>query len=143
MILVDVNILIYAFRKDSENHKEYKKWLLDLLEGDSQYAYSEQILGSVIRICTHPKIFNFPSNIEEVFKFAEVIREYGVCVTPGERHWNIFKRLCKESGIKGNLVADAYIAAIAIEYGCELATTDHDFARFRKLKWFHPLSMDR
>lgn len=143
MILVDVNILVYSFRKDSENHKEYKKWLLDLLEGDSQYAYSEQILSSVIRICTHPKIFHYPSNIEEVFKFAEVIREYGICVIPGERHWNIFKRLCKENGIKGNLVADAYIAATAIEYGCELATTDHDFARFRKLKCFHPLSMDR
>jgi predicted nucleic acid-binding protein len=62
-----------------------------------------------------------------------------VQLEPGPRHWEIFERLCRESGAKGNLVADAYLAALAIESGCEWVTTDRDYSRFKGLRWRHPL----
>ena len=73
--------------------------------------------------------------------FADGIRKQPNCVfiQPGERHWEIFARLCKEAGVKGNLVPDAYLAALAIEAGCEWITTDRDFSRFPGLRWRHPL----
>lgn len=74
--------------------------------------------------------------------FAEQVRGRPGCVSigPGRRHWGIFSELCLSSGAKGNLVADAWLAAIAIESGCEWITTDRDYARFPGLRWRHPLA---
>ena len=141
MILTDVNILIYAFRKDTENHSEYREWLHRILNGSSQFGMSEMVLSSFIRICTHPKIFKNPCTIDEVFSFTDTIRNRPNCtiIFPKERHWEIFRNLCKENNVKGNLVPDAYFAALAIEWGCEWISTDRDFTRFKGLNWRHPL----
>jgi toxin-antitoxin system PIN domain toxin len=100
-----------------------------------------QVLSSVIRITTHPKIFVVPSSLDEVLRFCDILLSQSHCVIiqPGERHWEIFKRLCTEADARGNLVADAWFAALAIEYGCEWITLDHDYARFKGLQWRVPV----
>lgn len=86
-------------------------------------------------------MFSPPATVGEALRFAETIRSHpnAVVVAPGARHWEIFSRLCREVDAKGNLVADAYFAALAIESGSEWITTDRDFSRFRGLRWRHPL----
>lgn len=141
MILTDVNVLIYAFRKDTDNHIKYKKWLENALIKEPFFGYSDIVLSAVIRITTHPRIFSKPSQITEVFKFTNFIisQPNSIAIYPDQRHWEIFQNLCKETSAKGNLVADAYLAALAIESGAEWITTNRDFAHFPCLKWRHPL----
>ena len=83
-----------------------------------------------------------PSPLEEAIAAAAVLRTRPNCVplSPGPRHWDIFVKLCQEAGVKGDLVTDAYLAALAIESGSEWITTDRDFSRFPGLRWRHPLS---
>ncbi|MBA7706257.1 Ribonuclease VapC43 [subsurface metagenome] len=144
MILPDVNVFVYAFRKDLDRHTQYKKWLENALAHEPTFGFSEIVLSSFIRIVTHPKIFVKPSSLEEAFGFIDFIRSRrnSVAVTSGTRHWSIFSELCKKVDAKGNLITDAYLAAIAIENGCEWITTDRDFARFPGFRWRHPLKSD-
>lgn len=141
MILIDSNVLIYAFRKDSPDHQQYLHWLEETLSNEPLIGYADLILSAVIRVTTHPKIFNKPSSVDEAFRFTTFIRTHPSCIAivPGEKHWEIFQTLCKKAAVKGNLVTDAYLAALAIESGAEFVTTDRDFARFPKLRWRHPL----
>jgi uncharacterized protein len=135
VILPDVNVLIYAFRTDSERHAEYKTWLEREINGPAAYGITPQVLGSVVRICTHPRIFAKPSSRDDVFKFCSVLLEQpnATVITPGERHWTIFEELCRKSRASGNLAQDAWFAALAIESGTEWITTDRDYARFEGL----------
>lgn len=97
-----------------------------------------------MRVVTHPRVFKTPTSLELALEFAATLREQPNCIPvgPGERHWGIFERLCRETSAKGNLVADAYLAALAIESGCEWVTTDRDYSRFRGLRWRHPSAED-
>jgi uncharacterized protein len=142
MILCDVNVLLYAFRRDSADHAEYRRWLIERLEADESYGVSELVLSSLIRIATHPRVYARPSTLKESLAFAAALRDRSnaVLVAPGPRHWTIFERLCTESGARGNLVPDAYHAALAIESGSEWITTDRDYGRFPGLRWRHPLA---
>jgi len=135
-----VNVLIYAFRVDSADHFKYRTWLSELVNGVAAYGMAPQVLSSVIRICTHPRIFTQPSSLNEVLAFCNVLLEApnATLITPQERHWSIFQSLCGRSKATGNLVPDAWLAALAIEAGCEWITTDGDFARFEELKWRPP-----
>ena len=141
MILVDANVLVYAFRRDSDRHSDYRNWLIEVLNGDAAFGMSEQVLASVIRITTHPRIFRKPSSLAEAIVFVEAIRNHPLCrlIRPAERHWPLFARLCERSGAKANLVTDAWYAALAAESGCTWITADRDFARFPGLRWMHPL----
>lgn len=141
MILPDVNVLLYAFRSDSANHKLFRTWLEDVIGGDSAYGMSPQVLASVIRVATHPRIFAKPSRLKDVVAFADVVRDQPHChlIQPGDRHWNIFTHLCEGAAATGNLIQDAWFAALAIESGCEWITTDRDFARFEGLQWRAPV----
>lgn len=140
-MLADSNVLIFAFRKDAVRHGEYKSWLETALSREPAIGYSDFVFSSFIRIVTHPRIYAKPSSPDEAFSFAEAIRGLpnAVRITPQSGHWAIFRRLCREAGAKGGLVPDAYLAALAIEAGCEWITADRDFARFPGLKWRHPL----
>lgn len=131
---------MHAHRADSTQHGICRDWLRGTLAGDQALALSELVLSSVIRIVTHPRIFDPPSTIDEAVSFANDLRghEHAIIVAPGNRHWEIFTRLIGEAGVRANLVTDAYFAAIAIESGCELISTDGDFARFPGLKWRRP-----
>lgn len=142
VILVDVNILVYAHRPDAVGHSHYSAWLKDALNSKEGCGLSELALSGMVRIATHPQIYPKPTPIELALNFAQELRddEGSYIVSPGVRHWEIFCRLCKQAGAKGNLVSDAYFAALAIESGAEWITSDRDFARFSGLKWRHPLA---
>lgn len=141
MILPDVNVLLYAFRTDSQDHPLYRKWIETVINGEMAYAMSPQVLAGVIRVATHPRIFVRPSRLEDVTAYASLLLEQQHCqvIQPGIRHWNIFRDLCRKSKATGNLVQDAWFAALAIEWGCEWITTDRDFARFEGLQWRAPV----
>ena len=140
MILPDVNVLIYAFRPDSDNHAECRNWLQSVIDGDAAYGMSPQVLSSVVRIVTHPRIFPQPDALPDVFAYADVLLSQPHCqiIQPGPRHWTVFCDLCRRAKAAGNLVPDAWFAALAIESGCEWITTDRDFARFEGLRWRAP-----
>jgi len=141
MVLIDVNVFVYAHRRDSPNHHAYRRWLEEQVSSDRAYGMSELVLSGFLRIVTHPEIFKFPTAMEDALGFASELKSRPNCVivTPGARHWEIFTRLCRVAGVKGNLVPDAYLAALAIESGSEWITTDRDYSRFPGLRWRHPL----
>ena len=140
MQLPDVNVLIYAHRVDAPEHERYAAWLRRLTEAPAPFAVSEMVLASVIRIVTNPRIFDPPSPMDAAVEFCQHLLDWprAVLVVPSRRHWDIFTPLCAD--IQGPLVADAYLAALAIEHGCELITTDSDFSRFAGLRWRHPFA---
>ena len=142
MILCDVNVLVYAFRADADGHRDYRRWLIESLSGDESFGFSELVLSGFVRVVTHPRVFVQPSALRDAFAFTAALRDRpnAVPVTPGARHWDVFRRLCEQVGAKGNLVPDAYLAALAIEAGCEWITTDRDYSRFPALRWRHPLN---
>jgi toxin-antitoxin system PIN domain toxin len=141
VVLPDVNVLVYAHREDTEHHAACRRWLEATINGEERYGVSELVLSGFIRVVTHPKVFASPSTLAQALEFAEQIREQpnAMLIEPGERHLAIFRRLCTEAKVKGNLVPDAYFAALAIECGCEWITTDRDFGRFTGLRWRSPL----
>lgn len=114
----------------------------DLVDGPSAYATSDLVLSGFLRVVTHPRVFNPPTPLGEALRFARGFRDRpnAAPVAPGPRHWQLFTRLCESAGAKGNLVPDAYLAALAIETGSEWVTTDRDYSRFDGLRWRHPLS---
>lgn len=141
MQLPDVNVLIYAHREDADEHEAYAASLRDLVTREEPFALSEIVLSGFIRIVTNPKILKPATPMATALDFCDRLIAWprSVIVLPTARHWPLFARLCRDSGIKGALVSDAYLAALAIEHGCELVTTDGDFARFEGLRWRHPL----
>lgn len=140
MILPDVNVLIYTFRKDAPQHGICRSWLEAVITADARFGVSPQTLAALVRIATNPRAYKNPSGIEETFGFCEDLLRQPHCtvVEPGERHWQIFSRLCVETDTRGARVADAWFAALAIESGCEWITFDRDYARFPGLKWRVP-----
>jgi hypothetical protein len=102
---------------------------------------SDIVLSGFLRVVTHPHAFRDPTPLDAALAFVTQVRDRpnAVSVSPGERHWDIFTRLCRTVGAKGSLVPDAYLAALAIECGAEWVTTDRDYARFPGLRWRHPL----
>ena len=140
MILPDVNVLIYAFRRDLPQHAVCRRWLVGVVSGYARFGMSPLVLAAVVRITTNPRAFRVPSTLEEALGFCENLRGQPHCqiVDPGERHWPVFRRLCIECGIRGSRVTDAWFAALAIEWGCEWVTYDRDYARFPGLNWRMP-----
>ena len=142
MVLIDVNVLVYAYREASPEHSSCLRWLEACVNSDQPFALADIILSGFLRIATHPKIFSPPSPLAPALGFVEALRQQPNCLTasPGVRHWDIFTRLCRAVNAKGNLIPDAYIAALAIEAGCEFVTTDRAFSRFPGLRWRHPIN---
>lgn len=141
MILIDVNVLVYAHREDAPNHRAHLRWLERLLRSRQSFGMSDQILSGVVRVVTHPRIFDPPSPLGRALAFVDDLRSHPACVpiVPGPRHWELFVDLCRSAETRGNLVPDAYFAALAIESGSEWITTDRDYSRFPGLRWRHPL----
>jgi toxin-antitoxin system PIN domain toxin len=140
VVLPDVNVLVHAHRSDSIHHAACRAWLESVLASDEAYGISEIVLSGFVRVVTHPAVFNPPSPLDKALAFASEVMtpEHAVPVAPGPRHWEIFSKLCRDAGARGNLVADAYLAALAIESGSEWISTDGDYARFPGLKWRRP-----
>lgn len=144
MRLVDVNVLVYAHRRDSPDHPRYKRWLEAMINSKEAYAISELVLSGFVRVVTHPRVFQLPTTLPEALAFCQQIREpaNAIVIGPGPRHWDIFTGLCEAAGARGNLIPDAYLAAIAIESGSDWISTDRDFSRFNGLRWSHPLDIN-
>lgn len=140
MILPDVNVLIYAFRTDAPHHALCNPWLTGVVGGDARFGVSPLALSALVRITTTPRIYEVPSSLAEAFTFCDYLVSQPNCriVEPGERHWEIFKKICIETDTKSRRVTDAWFAALAIEQGCEWITLDRDFARFPGLRWRAP-----
>lgn len=142
MILLDVNILIQAHREDADSHEAINTWLHQKLREPSGVAVSELVLSGCLRIITHSRVFNQPTPLKSALEFVEDFRSRPQVhiMEPGENHWQIFVELCRRDDARGNLVPDAYHAALAIETGSEWASLDRGFSRFQGLKWQNPLA---
>lgn len=140
MVLADVNVLVAAYRDDSSHHLPCRAWLERVLGADEAFGVSTLVLSGFLRIVTHPRVFAVPSSLEHASRFVRTIVEQPHCVlvSPGSRHWGIFSRLCADAKARGNLIPDAYLAALAIESGCDWITLDRDFARIDGLRWSTP-----
>ena len=137
MQLADVNILVAAFRDDAPGHKTCRGLVEAMVDGPLPYGVSDHVLSGFVRVSTHPRVFDPPAPVEEALAFADAYRSSpgAVPIAPGPRHWRIFMSLCRTARARGNLVPDAYLAALALESGCEWITADRDFGRFPDLRW--------
>ena len=141
MILMDVNILVYAHREDTADHAAYRDWVEETINGRGAYGVSELVLSGFIRVVTHPKVFERPTPLAVALDVVQQIRgqPQAVPIRPGARHWAIFEKLLRSIEAKGNRVPDAYLAALAIESGCDWITTDKGFLKFPGVRARHPL----
>lgn len=140
MLLLDVNVLVYAHRAEVPEHARARRWLEETLNGMEPVGLSELVLSGFLRVVTHPKVFLKPTPLTTALAFANDLRSAAssVIVAPGDRHWEIFCELVTSAGCKGNLIADAFHAALAIESGSEWVTMDRGFSRFKGLRYLHP-----
>ena len=141
MILPDVNVLVYVHRKDAPDHRAFSQWWQEQISSHQAIGIADLVLSGFLRIVTNRRVFDPPTPLETALQFVEEIRSLPnyVEVAPGRRHWDIFTVLSRSAKAKGNLIPDAYLAALAIESGSEWISTDRDFARFTGLCWRHPL----
>lgn len=141
MILVDANILIYAEDRLSSRHAAARAWWDAQLSGASPACLCWTVLGAFIRIGTNPRVFNRPLAMDQAIARVQswIDQPCVRIVTPTERHWEVIRKLLHDGQAVANLVTDAHLAALAMEHGCELMSTDSDFARFPGLRWRNPL----
>lgn len=137
MILCDVGVLLNAMMRRASHHVVCRRELERLLSAPETLALSEIILAAVVRIGTNPRAFQPSPSPEEVFTFVDALRSQpsATTIAPGSRHWSIFRELVLGGEIRGSDTTDAYLAALAMEHGCEWWTTDGGFSRFRGLRW--------
>jgi len=137
MLLVDVNILVSAYRADAPGHPACRDIVLAMTEGPLPYAVSDLVLSGFLRVVTHPRVFDPPAPTLEALAFANAYRDQpnATPISPGTRHWQIFTFMCESAGARGNLIPAAYLAALAVESGSEWVTADRDFGRFPDLRW--------
>lgn len=141
MNLVDANILLYAEDAVSPHHEKAREWWDGQLSGAAPVCLCWTVVSAFIRISTNPRVFETPLSIKQASSRVDSWFKQPCVrmVTPTDRHWEIFRKLLNEGQATGNLVTDAHLAALAMEYGCQIASADADFARFPKLKWVNPL----
>lgn len=142
MLLPDVNVLLYAHRPESPRHDEHRTWLLAAANGPRPLALSELVLSAFLRVATHSRVYKEPTPMEQAVQFCTTLlgAPAATAVRPGPRHWTVFTDLLDKGQARGNLVPDAYLAALAIEHGASLITADRGFTRWPGLDWAPPLA---
>ncbi len=141
MILVDANILLYAEDQLSPSHIKARTWWDTALSGVSPVCLCWTVLQAFIRIGTNPRVFEHPLSRDQAIARIQSWMDQPCTriVNPTERHWMVFQQMLREGQAVANLVTDAHLAAIAIEHGCEIISTDSDFSRFPGIRWRNPL----
>jgi len=141
VILVDANVLLYAEDSLSPYHETARQWWDAQLSGRSPVCLCWTVLTAFIRIGTNRRVFERPLSLKEAIHRVQswVDQPCTRLIYPTEQHWQVLQELLEQGQAVGNLVTDAHLAALAIEHGCQLYSTDSDFARFPKLKWSNPL----
>jgi len=142
VIIIDANLLIYAYMETSPLGRKARRWLEGMLNGNDPVRIPWSTIHAFLRITTQPSLFERPYAIDEASAIvAEWLEQPAVAVLePGERYWPILRRLLGSSQVRGNLVMDAHLASLTIEHGGTLNTTDKDFARFEGLRCINPLA---
>ena len=142
MTILDVNLLLYAYNTDAPQQSAVARWLAELLESGETIALPWVTVWAFIRICTNPRIWKNPRSVKEVFAIVDkwLAQPDVVLLQPGPRHREILEQLIEKHNATGPLVTDAVLAALAIENGALLASTDQNFSRFQGLHWLNPLS---
>jgi len=134
MLMPDVNILIYSHRREDPDHEFYRSWIEELVNGRELFALSTLVAVAFVRIVTNPVFRPIPTPLEHALSVVDSLVAMPSCVLvgPGEKHWQLVRTLCQETGSLGKHVADAQHAAVALENGCTWVTRDIDFDKFRK-----------
>jgi uncharacterized protein len=142
VILIDANLLLYAYHPRAEQHEQSRSWLEAVLSGPDLVRFAWLTLWAFLRIATSARVFDRPlSGSEAVAAISSWLAQPAAGILePGERHWDILRELVRDGQAAGPLVMDAVLAAIAIEHGATLCTTDRDFLRFSGLRWTNPLA---
>ncbi|MBK9519618.1 MAG: PIN domain-containing protein [Anaeromyxobacter sp.] len=141
MILVDANLLLYAYDASAREHARAKAWLEDVLSHTEQVGFAWVTILAFLRIATNPRALASPLAPDEAVSIVEswLAQPCVVVVSPGERHWSVLGAMLARDQVRGPLVMDAHLAALALEQGAVLATHDRDFARFNGLRTVMPL----
>lgn len=142
MILIDANLLLHAYNPRAVEHDASRAWLEATLSGSDLVRFAWMTVWAFLRIATSPRVFEHPLQMTEA---VEIVSSWFAQPTvgmlePGERHWEILQAVSREGRTAGPLVMDAAMAALAIEHGATLYSTDRDFARFPGLRWTNPLA---
>jgi hypothetical protein len=145
VILVDANLLLYTYHPRAEQHEASRAWLEAALSGPDLVRFAWLTLWAFVRISTNPRAFDRPLSPTEAEAAISswLAQPVAGILEPGERHWDILRALLRDGQTVGPLVMDAALAAIALEHGATLCTTDRDFSRFPGLKWTNPLAAKR
>jgi uncharacterized protein len=140
VFLLDVNIVLAAHRQDHSHHPDVRSWFDEMLGGDEPFSVPVPVWASFLRVTTNRRVFEVPTPRPDAFAFIEATRAQPLHVplAPGPRHLALLRQLCDEGDATGDLVPEAVIGAIAVEYGCELVTLDRDFARFPSVRHLRP-----
>lgn len=142
MKVLDVNLLLYAVNADGPHHAAAKSWLEDVLSGSETVALPWLVVLGFLRLATNPRVFAKPLDPAQALEVVDgwLSRPPVERLNPGDEHWDVLEDLLEEAGTAGNLTSDAHLAALAIEHGAELHSTDTDFARFTRLRWVNLLA---
>jgi toxin-antitoxin system PIN domain toxin len=142
MKIVDINLLIYAINRDTPHHRAAKEWLEKAMSGSEPVGFAWIVILGFLRIVTSARIMPNPLPPETALELMEewLAHPNARIVLPTQRHWTILKELLLPLGTAANLTSDAHLAALAIEHGAYLYSTDNDFSRFSKLRWASPLA---
>lgn len=140
MLLLDVNAVLAAHRADHPDHETVRGWFDEMLLGDERFAVPTLVWASFLRLATNRRIFEVPTPRQDAFAFidATCAQPLHLSIAPGSRHLTLLRRLCDEGDARGDLIADAVIAAVAAEHGAEIVTLDRDFARFASVPHRRP-----
>jgi hypothetical protein len=140
VLLPDLNVLIGAHRSDGPMHARCRDWLRAVYAGEEAFGICPPVLIGLVRILTHPRMFRPPDTHDQAFAFVRSLLGHpnALLLHPGRDHFDLFEDLCRGADAHGDLVTDAYLAALAIETGAELVSADRNFARFSGLRWREP-----
>lgn len=141
MFLLDANLLLYAYYPRAEQHEASRAWIEETFNGPEQVGLPWPTIWAFLRIGTNPRAFEQPLSVAEACEVVSSWLELPAValVEPGDRHWQVLSELMPRAQVSGPMVSDAVLAALAIEHGATLCTTDRDFARFQGLKFINPL----
>jgi toxin-antitoxin system PIN domain toxin len=142
MKVLDLNLLLYAVNTASDHHPVARRWVESAFAGEEPLALSWIVVLGFLRIATNPRIQARPLSVTQAMAVVDgwLSQPNVRLLPPGEEHWGLLKTLLSETGTAGNLTTDAHLAALAIENGATLYSTDADFQRFARLRWINPLS---
>jgi toxin-antitoxin system PIN domain toxin len=140
MKLLDVNVVIAAHRHDHPHHGLVRPWFDQMIEVAEPFAVPDPTWASFVRVTTSRRIFSEPTPLSHAFEFVNAVRAQPahLVINPGPEAFSTFERLCLEHEAAGDLAADAYLAALAVDQGATLVSLDRDFARFTGLDWRFP-----